>query len=262
MRFIYVPIITLLSILHTTCNAQSAAGISKPILELTDSAVIISYDILESIQEDKFTVSVVITDSVGEDINANSFSGDIGSDIDGGAGKEIIWAFLADHSDLNEMLYFQVVADKVLPELTVNFPAGTAKEKSLNRGGLIIQSILIPGMGLTRLKQKPHWIKGVLGYGAVASSVVFYSKSNDNYSNYLSAEALTARDSYYNTSIKQESLSDALLYSAIGVWTVDFLWTLIGTRDIDKENKMDRISLQPLYLRDMNASALALTYRF
>ncbi|MEX2427243.1 MAG: hypothetical protein WD577_03250 [Bacteroidales bacterium] len=262
MRLICVPIITLLSFLHATCNAQSATGISKPILELADSAVIIRYDILESSPVDKFIVSIAITDSVGEHINANSFSGDIGKDVAGGADKKIIWDFLADHSDVNELLYFQVVADKVMTEQAVNVSSNKTKEQTFNRGGLIVQSILIPGTGLTRLKQKPHWIKGLLGYGAVASSVVFYSKSNDNYTNYLNAEDLTARDNYYTASIKQESLSHALLYSAIGIWTVDFLWTLIGTRNIEKENKMGRMSLQPLYYRDMNASALALTYRF
>ncbi|MEX0980925.1 MAG: hypothetical protein WD577_04235 [Bacteroidales bacterium] len=224
--------ITLLSLLYATCNAQSAAGISKPVLELADSAVIIHYDILESTPEDKFTVSVVITDSVGKDINANSFSGYIGKDVEGGAGKKIIWDFLADHSDVNEMLYFQVMADKVMPEQAAKVPSNITKEQTFNRGGLIVQSILLPGMGLTRLKQKPHWIKGVLGYGAVASSVVFYNKSNDNYTNYLNAEDPAARDNYYTASIKQESLSYALLYSAIGAWTVDFLWTLIGTREV------------------------------
>lgn len=263
MRFLLS--ITLLSLIYATSNAQSAASISKPLLELTDSTVIIRYDILESTPEDKFNVSVVITDSAGETINANSFSGDIGSDVHGGSDKEIIWNFQADHSAVNELLYFQILADQVLENQSTDLPSGTIKGRSLNRGRLIFQSILIPGMGLTRLKEKPHWLKGVLGYGAAASSVVFYIKSNDTYTNYLNAEDLVARDNYYNASIRQETISYTLLYSAIGIWTVDFLWTLIGTRDIGKGRKMgmiNRMSVQPLYYGDMNASALVLTYRF
>ncbi|SRR6056297_890610 len=263
MRFLLLS--ALLSLLFAACHAQSATSISKPILELTDSTVIIQYDILESTPKEKFNVSVVITDSAGESINANSFSGDIGKNIDGGVDKEIVWNFLADHSDVNEMLYFQIFADKMLTNQSTNASSVTTEGKSLNRGSLIFQSILIPGMGLTRVKQKPHWLKGVMGYGAVASSVFFYFRSNDSYTNYLNAEDLVARDNYYTTSIRQETLSYILLYSAIGIWTVDFFWTLIGTRNISDGSKVDmleRMSVQPLYYRHINASALALTYRF
>ena len=79
MRKTFIFIFTIFFFLYNSfCYAQTTMRLSKPRLELKDNNINIFYDILNSIQTDKFRIWVEITDSTGNKVNARSLGGDIG----------------------------------------------------------------------------------------------------------------------------------------------------------------------------------------
>ena len=65
-------------------------------LEIVNNKLIIDYNFIKSKSTQRFTVWVEITKSTGEKINAQSFSGDIGDNLQGGENKQIIWDYNKD----------------------------------------------------------------------------------------------------------------------------------------------------------------------
>jgi len=75
----------------------------------------------------------------------------------GGNNKKITWDFAADNIYPETGIYVQVNAE-------ILTSAETAKiirpVKSISRGGIILQSLVFPGWGLSRINRgKPHWLK-------------------------------------------------------------------------------------------------------
>jgi hypothetical protein len=285
----------LISASFSVCHAQSM-NISKPQLELINNNVVILYNIINSTNSDKFDISIDVTDENGNKVNARSLTGDVGNQISGGNGKEITWNLTTDNIMLDAMLYFQIRAQAINTSTAVasnttdthSEPVKTSTQKttteafkeaeaaspsssssssssSISRGSAVFQSLLFPGLGLSRINHKPHWFRGVAGYGCVAGSVLLNSFSNTSYNSYLESRDITARNDFYNTSVKQTSISSTLLYSAIGVWVIDFIWTFAGSKyksTAMKYGQTKGLSVQPIYNSELNTPALAFKYTF
>ena len=97
----------------------------------------------------------------------------------------------------------------------------------------MLQSLLFPGLGLSRINRgKPHWIKGVVAYGSVAGSIYLNRKAVNSFEDYRNAGSLDEVDPAYNNAVKQDAVSEALAYAAIGIWAADMVWTLLGSRQL------------------------------
>lgn len=108
------------------------------------------------------------------------------------------------------------------------------KSKSYNRTGIIFQSLVLPGLGLSRVTGKPHWLKGVAGYGCIATSIVLNRKAINTYNEIEDLVNFNEINEAYDKSLRQDNISEILSYAAIGIWITDFIWTLVRTTDLNK----------------------------
>ncbi|MCK5136169.1 MAG: hypothetical protein KAR19_10325 [Bacteroidales bacterium] len=210
-----------------SCIAQSEAIIANTNIQLKGNHVHITYDILNINKAARFEVWVEITEADGNNLEVNALKGDIGEDIVAGNNKVIIWDPEADSIFLNAPIDIQVFANMILP-----LPASS---KEFNRVGIILQSVAFPGLGLSRVTGKPHWIKGVVGYGCIGGAIVLNKMAVASYEDYGIAESAEDANSLLSTTIRQNNISKGLAFSAIAIWVTDLTWTFIGTSDLRKE---------------------------
>lgn len=286
--------------------AQEPARVSEPRLEMSGNIIIISYDILHSSPEEKYTVSIEIRDENGKVIRARSLEGDIGEGVSGGSGKVITWDLEADNIYLDAFVFVQILArtgtpptpPPVIAEEQEDQPAedqeaqpaeeqprgevaqneapaeqepeqaqSTHREEAppsirtreFNRTGIILQSLALPGLGLTRVTGKPHWIRGVAGYGCIAASVVMGRSAVNTYNGIEDLEDFTEINQAYDKALQQDLAADVLLFAAAGIWITDFVWTLVGTSGLKKPayyghtagwsvgGRLDPMSASPLF---------------
>ncbi len=234
--------------------------VSDPRLELRDNNIHITYDILNSDPSDEFTVSMQITDATGQVVPANALTGDIGDMVKGGSNKHIVWDLTADKIVMNSKIYVKILAKAVAPPLkeqetlpVVKDPVEEIQEespalnrpekeevtqgvvsKSFSRSSLILQSLPIPGLGLSRLTGNPHWIRGVVAYGCITGSIVLNRMAVDTYSQIPGELEWDDKNKLFQQSQKQDGFSELLAYAAIGIWVSDLIWTIVGTSDLKK----------------------------
>lgn len=249
------------------CQAQSIE-ISDPKLELRDNNLLIFYDILISdpSSTDEFTVSIQITDENGQEIAANSLTGDIGDKVSGGNNKQIIWDLTADNIVMNARIFVKVFAslnappESDLPETQqeiadqiqemdpdentrtaeqamVDDPMDTemllpAEVSGFNRTWIILQSIPLPGLGLSRTTGKPHWIKGLVGYGCIGGSIALNRMAINSYAQIPDYLDWDDKNNLFEQSQRQDQISEVLAFTAVGIWVADMIWTVVGTSDL------------------------------
>jgi len=248
---------------------QTTIKLSKPRLELKDNKINIYYDILNSNQNDKFKVWIEVTDSTQNKIIPISITGDLGENVTGGNNKMIIWDFVSDSIFLDNGIYVQLNSELLIsPEIKEVSKAQELMkpEKIIKRGGVIFQSVIFPGWGLSRInKGKPHWIKGVASYGCIAASVLYNKKAISSYNNYLDSDIAQDINNFYNSSVKEDKLSEVFAYSAIGIWAIDFIWTIAGSsrlKDNEFTGQAGKVMIYPVFEPKYNVSMLTLKLKF
>lgn len=266
-----VLIVFIFLVYYSSSYAQTDVKLSKPQLELHANNINIYYDILNSSPTDKFRIRLEISDSTGNAIYAKFISGDIGDNVSGGSDKTIIWNFVADSIFLDNGIYVQVYAENISiivpPDVTESqLPAEDAELNSgLNRGRIVFQSLIFPGLGLSRIKGNPHWLKGVVGYGCLAASYMYNKQAVSSYDDYLNTESLTDQDRFYNNSVEEDNLSEIFTYGAIGIWVLDFVWTFAGSSEFTKNqgySQLESFSIKTVYNSRVHTPMLALSYNF
>ncbi len=74
------------------------------------------------------------------------------------------------------------------------------------------------------------------GYGCIAGSVVLNQKAIDTYNKeFLKAYEPEEADRLLKKSISQDNLSEILAYTAIGIWAIDIVWTIIGSSGLTED---------------------------
>ncbi len=211
--------------------AQLDASISEPRPELKGNTLLIHYDILDSERSQRFSVEIEISYPNGTRLKTSTLSGDIGSEVNGGKNKTIIWDLEADRI---------IIDNEILIKITANIISGGSEPEEVNsssaglgnkRMGLMLQSAVLPGLGLSRYKGGPHWIKGIAGYGCIAGSVIYNRFALDSYTQYKLQTDEGDADRYYELAVKQDQISEVLLFTAIGIWVVDLVWTFMASSD-------------------------------
>jgi hypothetical protein len=194
----------------------------------------------------------------------------VGEYVSGGVRKHIVWDLGADSIALNGDIDVQILLE-ALPAL---FPGSSSQNqdqnelmesdplagedafmngkkpgasgsapipKNYSRTGLVFQSLVFPGWGLSRIKKKPHWIKGLAAYGCVTGAVYMNRRAVDTYGQIDRYQDYQSKDDLYQEAMKQDNISEILAYTAAGIWVVDFVWTLVGSSELKtkRKNKSD-----------------------
>ena len=251
------------------CHAQTSVKVSDPRLEMVDNRINISYNILNSNPDEMYTISIVIKDEDGNTINARTLDGDIGEEVTGGSNKNITWNLEADNVFIDAFVFVQINVKVIPPPAPVIIepeeepvleepkeedavsqdeskkpepdeaikkeePPTETKSTSYNRTGIVLQSLALPGLGLSRVTGKPHWLRGVAGYGCIVGSIVLNRQAVNTFNEINDLVYFDEINEAYDKSLQQDNISEILAYAAIGIWVTDFIWTLVGTSDLNK----------------------------
>jgi hypothetical protein len=261
--------------------------VSDPRLEMVGNTIQIAYDILNSTSSQEFTVDLIVKDEDGNVLRTSALTGDVGEKVSGGKDKRITWDLEADRIEINADIYVKVYVKAVPPPETVSeapgpyetsttTPAETARDDlaeespptgtggtKYSRSGLILQSVAFPGLGLTRYKGGPHWVRGVLGYGCIAGSVIMNRTAIHTYDDIISQAGYDAKNSVYKKSLRQDQVSEVLAYTAVAIWISDLVWTYLGTSDLGQSGSRHRgLRISPCLAPDSGTPLLSFTYRF
>ena len=99
---------------------------------------------------------------------------------------------------------------------------GEKYEKSFKRGEVLMSSLILPGLGQTKISGgAPWWLAGVAAYGSLSGGFVFNSKYRDHYDAYLAETDPVERSSLFNQSqsvITSYSIHYTKLYDRVFSW--------------------------------------------
>jgi len=242
--------------------AQTTLPVTHPRLELMDNVIHITYNILNSDPAEMYMVSLTVTDGEGTILNTHTLDGDVGSQVTGGSNKLIVWNLEADNVLLTSRIYAKIHVQTIpgsgsgtshegnQPSDLANSnnlagqggdlsgnsesPGDPTGPKTFNRTAIVFQSLVFPGLGLSRVTGKPHWIRGVVGYGCIAGSLVLNKQAIATYNSISDSNDYEEMNQLYEKAVQQDNISEILAYAAVGVWVTDFIWTLIATSDLKK----------------------------
>lgn len=129
----------LLLVIFTSISVESFGQIEQigtPKLDFDGQKLTIQYDMNNASSSDQYYVWVLIQKKNGESVKMSSLSGDYG-DVKGGSNKVITWVPASDSVFLNEEVTVEIQAEKYI--------------KSFNKGSVMLKSILLPGLGQTKV---------------------------------------------------------------------------------------------------------------
>jgi hypothetical protein len=185
--------------------------ITEPRLEFDGYKLSISYDLISKGPSDFFSVWVEILNQAGKPVKAYSFKGEVGDSIRPGSNKVITWVPENDAVFLDEDISVELKGEKYV--------------KSFNKGGMMVLSTVVPGLGQSKIKRgAPWWLLSIPAYGTLAGGLVIHSKYNNTYSKYLNATDAVERSDLYDQSQKEKTLSGALIISSAVIWVSNIVW--------------------------------------
>jgi len=221
-----LSLIVTFSCLFVISQEKSDAIIVNTDFDLKGSQLVITYNIENYARNEVFYITVEIFYENGERISAKSLSGDIKGNVRGGKNKTIIWDLEKDRIELKGSIYIEITAS---PELVAEETKEDKSEKSIGLAGPLVQSLVLPGLGNTRITRKPYWIIGIVGYGSVASSYWFNQRAASSYDNYLSErDDPDLRFDYYNDADTEKQISVACGIAAGVIWAADLTLLIIN----------------------------------
>ena len=228
----------------------------------------ITYNINNSKPGETFEVDLVVKDPSGKSVSALTLSGDFGEGVKGGSYKRIIWEFSTDKVTNEKQIIVKLVAAKEQGLSTSPLLSTTPKTKTYTRSGLILQSLALPGLGMTKLKKKPYWIMGVAAYGTLSFSLYYWYKSELTWDEYLAAasgndfETAVSKNNQY-----QDEYQIALITTcgAAAIWLTDFLIISIASKNMNNSayiNFKKKVQIIPGYDINTRSPMLSMTYKF
>jgi hypothetical protein len=252
------------------CKAQISFSLSQPQLSVSDSNLVIKYDILSASSGDKFYVWMEVTDSLGKRMGAYSLNGDIGDSIQAGTNKQIIWNLQADNIFIDNTINIEIFAEKLVrpetppKEIEITEKPVASREK-VKTGKHLIQSAVFPGWGMTSLtKGKPYWLLGVAGMGCIATSYYYNQQAHSSYDEYLESSDDDIKG-YYDDAVAQGNISKVFAWSAAAIWIADLGIVTIKAISMNKAYKRSRagaFSVSPSVDLTTDTPVLTLRYNF
>lgn len=213
MKILRFHIVLLIIILPFKSFSQGFL-LTPPTIKFDGNQLQIIYDIESDNKEDQFYVWVEMVKSNEEPIQMKSLSGDVGTNIKAGENKQINWIPENDAVFLDEEVFVEVKAEKYV--------------KSFNKGGAMLMSALMPGLGQTKISNgKPWWLTGVAAYGAMTSGIVVYNSYLNTYDTYRLEENPSTRANLLAQSQQKKNISNVLIISSAALWAANILWVAI-----------------------------------
>ena len=245
------------------CLGQESFTITKPALDTTGKKLTIKYDILDSKPDEKYNVTLIVTDSKGATINSKTIRGDVGQEVTGGPGKKIIWDYISDNISDEFEISIKIRVTKISRRADTEEVSRSGELPSL--GSLVLQSVAVPGLGLTKLKKKPYWIMAVPGYGLAGGAVLFKLSSDANLENYNRTSNTEDREMYYDKYKQQKNFALISAAGAAAVWIADLAilfpaYSKAKTQSGD--NRKSDLFIIPDFSTTCNAPVITLKYRF
>ena len=140
----------------------------------------------------------------------------------------IEWDLTSDKIKMNAKIFVKINV-KAMPQ---NPQSSGINE--YNRTAIILQSLAFPGLGLSRVRGKPHWIRGVAGYGCIAGAVIMNRTAISTYDEIAGLSDYDEKNALFEKALSQDNISEMLGYAAIGIWVTDLIWNIAGTSDLGK----------------------------
>jgi len=108
---------------------------------------------------------------------------------------------------------------------------------------------------------------GIAGYGLLGASVYLNKKAVTDYNNYLTEEDPADSEDLYNRSEENNNLSKILAYQAIGIWTINLVWTALKAKNSKNTvtgslNKKQRIFFYSGIDPRTKSAGFTIKYRF
>jgi len=233
---------------------ESKAKIQNVDFQLVNDQLVITYNLVNTKPREKFNISVNIFTVAGKEIDAQAFSGDVNSDVSGGYKKKIIWDIQKDIAYIEDEIIVRILAELQNPKIIKPTPKGTA----------LLLSTLYPGWGSSKItRKKAHVLKGLLAYGCVAGAVIYNYKAYDNYDKYKNTFEVNESDKLFEDAENQYKLSEAFLYSAVAVWSLEYLNILLAkNRTRTTAGLNNNISIDYTYNKIVNTPMVTLKIDF
>lgn len=221
--------------------AQSKAGIFNVDFTVNRDSLIVTYDILKSKFSERFNITFTVKAITGKTYSPKTVYGDIGNNVFGGKGKRIIWEIAKDNVLIDEEIFVEVhgqpvfeteqVVQKEEPApVTNNWDDGS---RTFSKGGALALSAILPGLGITKQKEGgAYWLLSIATYGLAAGGIILNASSSSTYDKYTAATTAEERNSLYDKALSQNKTGNILIYSAIGVWVGNMVWTLLTPNKI------------------------------
>jgi len=228
-------------------------------LETVNNKLVITYDFADDLQKDLFDVWIEITTLSGRRINARTLSGDIGDNLVAGKNKQIIWDFVADDIVMDEEINIEVKAIISRPNATIINKTG--------KGQALVLSAAFPGWGLSKLEPgKPYWLMGATAYLLAGSSVILNQMADKEYTKYSTELEQNLSDYSFNKSKTYNNLSKASAYAAIGIWSINLIWTAVKSPNINRsvisEMNRQRLNIYANYNHELGTTGFTIKYKF
>ena len=244
-----INILILLITLSLNISGQTEPLITTPSVSFLDNQLLIDFGITNAKPSDHFYVWLEITCHSGAVLEPKSLSGDIGENIKAGPGKQIIWDLGKDNIRINEEIFVQVKAEKMI--------------KDFNKGTAILLSAAVPGLGQSRVYGgKPVWIAGIAAYGCLVSSVALNRIAYNEYQDYKMITELQDRNELYDKVQSKDKISEICAYTAGGIWLANIIWMAATPNRYHRPAAEANFSIRPTYNEYLNKPQISLTYRF
>lgn len=216
----YIAII-ILGLLFSRSYSQNYS-VSNVSLINTGASLAIKYDLNTNNQTDIFEVNIKVFRQDGTEFKTKTITGTIGKNQTAGSGKLIHWFAYKDGFLIDEDIFVDIIVRKQNYEVPLT--------------SHLIKSAVIPGWGDYNLTNgKFHFLKGLMGYGLVSSSIYMNQQAYNNRQDYLNATQTDIRNKKYDTYTQQNTSSYILAGIAVAWWAYDFYSVIQKRNKLNKE---------------------------
>lgn len=222
--------------------------LTKPRLSFEDNQLEISYDIIAGTSEEKYYVWIEVVDDQEKPIRARSLTGDIGENIAAGNNKKIIWTPEKDSVYLDEKIFVQVKAEKLV--------------KAYDKSKMLFKSVVFPGWGQTRISNgKPWWLSSIAVYGFMAGGYLYHRRYQRSYDSYRLEENPVRRTELLKQTQNSLDISTVMIYTSLSAWVSNIIWIALVPERYKPLQHVD-LSVDPLFGRLDPGHFISLKFQF
>jgi len=212
----------------TGFSQESNAKFANIDFYLVEEKIQVTYDI-KARPTDLFEISLEFVDlNSNQIIIPKSLTGDVGPNIKGGKGKQILWDVFKDLPN--------GIEGEIRPQLKI-----LKAERIYGGPANALKSVPVPGWGDFAVKNhkemifKPY-IKTILAYGLVGVGVMQKMNSDKFYNDYLKSENPDEWKNLYDKANSSLNQSAIFIGAGAAVWLSDIVWVAIRGAKNNKEN--------------------------